>query len=565
MSSFGGKNVPALEASSSSWSSSSDTGNSSRSDSWNSRDATTHYDVDYLDDDYDDHYDPPLSWRLEPLQSLSDWTIKIRSKHSGSVQEYHVHKNILAVGPCKSEYFCGLFRCSASDHNSSNSNSNNTISIAESSTRTSCITLEDSAAQAFPHLLDFLYSPARTISVTTQNAVALRYLSQYFGIRMLHKKVMEFLTKDINLGNVDSYLSDSVLFHDERISGFVAETISINILEIRPDSELLKTVRPEFFLHIISSPEIDTCDASGHLSALVAKYCSLHKDELDMPTFYQLTSRNHMPFIEREASLILLEIESNMILREEQEEEEEEEAGKEGKERKADAENDDEDELTCLQKRCIRVLALHWKDLSKTNQLEAHSILKKLNSPVLLELLDKSLSIAKQRLEEVTKTSEVQRVDLEHECDIKISQALDIYKQEQKRFERFQRDTSERIKQLNSQLRDRDWEIAEYRKELNRFRRLPSSYSFQDIKRTTYDHSSTQPDEQPFDTHIPQPDEPFDTLTYRQYGRRRPTSMPRLTNDRTEDGYLFVAGSGKKKERLPVYYYTGDSNNTNDT
>jgi len=83
-----------------------------------------------------------LDWRMDPHESRSDWTIEVvvGEKTHGT---YHVHQNILSVGPKRSEYFAHLFQ-----------NDN----FAEQQTRLSRIRLELLAAKAFPAMLDYLYS-----------------------------------------------------------------------------------------------------------------------------------------------------------------------------------------------------------------------------------------------------------------------------------------------------------------------------------------------------------------------------------------------------------------------
>ena len=563
--------------------------------------------------DDEEEFEAELSWRLDPIQSHSDWTIKIISESSNTNSSsdtsggggcggdicssddtddsnyvrtekiYHVHKNILSVGPRKSEYFCSLFRCTAANNHLSSQHggggdtaTGGVVQLRETESKTSTIVLEEMAAKAFPRLLDFAYSSTDTLYITTENAIALRYLAQYFGMRLLHKKVMEFLRKDITLSNMNTYVCDSYYFQDTKISNLVADTCAANIIDVSPTSSLLETVTdPNFFLRVISSSEIDTCDTtlSSHLSLLVAAYCNFHKDDIDEDVFRRLTHRNHMPVIDKDASLLLLEIEADIMLKRRQQPSNTGEGADDGVEGGevlglssssnllletnknnlqnggggGDAGNGDGDEvLSCLQKRCIKVIALHWKDLMTDDEakVQAAAVFEKLPSSVLLEVMDKSLSIARQRLEEATKSMETQRLRLEQEYDIRLSKALERYKREQQILERVQRDTSERISLLRMQLADRDRQLAEYRRELSRFCRVPPTHSFTDIKRSTYHHLS-QPE--PFD---------HDSLIG-QYGSRRPTALPRF-GDRTEDGYLFLTQRGGLKERWPVYFYRED-------
>ena len=54
----------------------------------------------------------------------------------------HLHRNMLAVGPCKSHYFTALFR----------------TPMAETTTKTSDIKFRKDAADAVPLILDFIYT-----------------------------------------------------------------------------------------------------------------------------------------------------------------------------------------------------------------------------------------------------------------------------------------------------------------------------------------------------------------------------------------------------------------------
>ena len=535
--------------------------------------------------DDEEDFEAELSWRLDPIQSHSDWTIKVisESTHSTDTDDddtsnstctsnisreaiYHVHKNILSVGPRKSEYFCSLFRCTANRSNQEGCDTGIVVpQLRESESQTSTIVLEAVAAKAFPRLLDFAYSTTDTLYITTENAIALRYLAQYFGMRLLHKKVMAFLRKDINLTNMNTYVSNSYYFQDTKISNLVADTCAANISEIVPTSTLLQTVAdPNFFLRVLSSSEIDTCDTtlSSHLSLLVASYCKLHLDDIDEDIFRRLTHRSHMPVIDKDASLMLLEIEADIMKKPRGTPpcESEETNGAEipfmtsasntsldiNERSIQNCGSSCEQELSCLQHRCIKVLALHWKELmtDEGGRKNASAVFEKLPSSVLLETMDKSLSIARQRLEEATKSMETQRLRLEQQYDVRLSKALERYKREQQILERVQRDTSERISLLRMQLADRDRQLADYRRELSRFCRVPPTHSFTDVKRSTYHHLS-QPE--PFD---------HDSLIG-QYGSRRPTALPRF-GDRTEDGYLFLTQRGGLKERWPVYFYRED-------
>mmetsp|Transcript_15595 Transcript_15595/g.24250 ORF Transcript_15595/g.24250 Transcript_15595/m.24250 type:complete len:240 (-) Transcript_15595:26-745(-) len=164
------------------------------------------------------HYSTPveedreLSWRLTPEESLSDWRIVIQiieddmeDTEASQKITYNVHKSVLGVGPRRSEYFSRVFR--------------NEV-VIEATKSTSHIQLQDSAALAFPYMLDFMYrtnDAATEVNVTTENAVALRHLAQYFGIPSLFLSVNNFIKSDLQVWNATIYLAEAELYRDEKI------------------------------------------------------------------------------------------------------------------------------------------------------------------------------------------------------------------------------------------------------------------------------------------------------------------------------------------------------------
>ena len=60
--------------------------------------------------------DEKLSWRSDPLESHSDWTVVVKVERnakqavSEANSKYTVHKNTLGFGPRKSEYLATIFQ-----------------------------------------------------------------------------------------------------------------------------------------------------------------------------------------------------------------------------------------------------------------------------------------------------------------------------------------------------------------------------------------------------------------------------------------------------------------------
>lgn len=119
---------------------------------------------------------PMLSWRMDPAESFSDFTIEIcvfgqSESNKGSVTTYRVHKNILAFGEKSSGYFTALF-------------SSETAESLSSKTR---IELEcEPAAKAFPLLLDYIYGlDDGKRNLTIETAAPLYNLADYFEVESL--------------------------------------------------------------------------------------------------------------------------------------------------------------------------------------------------------------------------------------------------------------------------------------------------------------------------------------------------------------------------------------------
>lgn len=450
----------------------------------------------------DEESEQQLSWRLDPEESLSDWTLVIETENSVESKEYYVHKNILAVGPCKGEYFASLFR----------------TRMRESETCTSRIVLEYGAADAVPFMLDFMYT-RELRDITSEQAVSLRYLAQYFGIKQLHRKVVSFVKEDMNMTNVHRYIQSARIFHDEKMLSLTLNICTNNIERLNTSSQLLATVDPQFFYEIISSPDVDTCSVSCHISKLVAAYCRIHQAELSDEMFVQLTNRRFIPVIDKESAMILLELEATTI----------------------QTNSTSENAITCLQKRCIKVLAQHWKDFAAQSDIPA---IRSFPPNVMAELYERTLATAKSDMdcclssvkEEIEKHTKIVTRELE-------SSVADV-EREAEESHRERRQMEQELHEMRRLLQDRDRELAEYRREWSRLVRVPVDYAVQrDIKLCTYHHQSGN--------------EPFDNPGHHvgQYGKTRPTAMPTI-GDAAEDGFLFLQRSGHYTQRWPLFYYT---------
>ncbi len=274
----------------------------------------------------------------------------------------------------RSEYFATLFKQSH---------------LAEFTTNSSRIELEDSAANAFPAILDYIYSD-KNVKLDTDNATAIRHLAQYFGIRTLWKLASVFIKGDFSLETAATYLTEAILYHDEKL-----ELASIDILAERIEEISRRTLTklpPHSFERIVSSPKLKC--RSKKLSDIVLKYCQTQEGAVDMSLLMKLTRYEVMPSVSRKSALPLLKVAVA----------EEEKAG-------VNLSNTS----NVLRTRCIEACVEEWKetlakpllalesrDKNVSRILGATSIEhRELPLAIQVELLEKALCAAKVELDDV--------------------------------------------------------------------------------------------------------------------------------------------------------------------
>ena len=198
---------------------------------------------------------PKSLWRLTPEESYSDWTIEIHYESvdhdtvaaDGGVQNagneirspcdvYHVHRAILANGPRFSQYFKQLFM-------------SNTV---ENTNETSVIHLEPTAASVFPAMLDFVYNCGKDVIVRNpKEAVALRHLANYFGIRELFENVnQKFIEVNMNIETVFEYMEEATKFHEISLRDAAIDYAAERVLRI--DNATVYRMPIEWFSRLMS-------------------------------------------------------------------------------------------------------------------------------------------------------------------------------------------------------------------------------------------------------------------------------------------------------------------------
>jgi BTB/POZ domain len=315
------------------------------------------------DDDEDE-----IPWRMDPMESLSDWTIVVKVKPSNEIQTYHVHKNFLGLGSRKSEFFLNIFKNSK---NTATATSNNTTELE----------LLQPAAIVMPSVLDYIY--ADKLVITTQSVLGLRFLSQVFGIKQLFLKVMEFIQHDLSLNTIAMYYVTSTQLGDQKIRNIASRHFGRNVLKIDQSHPLLKFMDPYFFSStLIYIAKNENVRKKLHASLLVAEYCKLQQESLDYDLFLMLTNEDHLQVIHYSAALDILKMELHYS---------------KSKSRSSSTNNETSNIGTSnIRERSIIAIAGKWKLLCEKYPEQTISACMQLPSTIISDILVRSLQQTKK-------------------------------------------------------------------------------------------------------------------------------------------------------------------------
>lgn len=286
-----------------------------------------------------------LDWRMNAKKSLSDWTIVITTP-SRITKYYHVHRSIIML-PCK--YFCKLFK-----------------KYRRLPDGRSDFNLDDKAANAFPEFLDYIYHLNNEADlITRDNVVPLYYLSRIFMVDRLRWETRQFWETDMSIVTIANYYRLAIVFEEEplldRVLKACLDDPSI-LAGLECEADILSVANPRLLLHLVKNAGSDK-ENSEHLSRLVAKFCALHPDQVDVNTFTALT----VPL-----SAISVEVACKLLIQEN------------GKFKGP------KESLTSLQKCCISALAKHWSKLD-VKTAEFQKMLSTQSPLFLAELFQKTI------------------------------------------------------------------------------------------------------------------------------------------------------------------------------
>ena len=298
---------------------------------------------------------PVLSWRLDPDESLSDWTIAVVSSpdleekgpkqvdvhddgneeycatrrtskqprggdlsSSSAVNElpltkiYFVHRTQLAVGPRKSEFFYNLFKREQSksqvQHQQSRGDCESTDSTSPDKPRTNYTKIEliPAAASCFPLMLDYLYSKDGTpLAIKTESAVALRQLASTFGIRSMFKETTTFIKDDLKPETATTYLLEAKKFKNKKLQVSAMEIIASSFLTIKFSS--LVRLSTDILTQVIQSGNLKVGD-EARFSSRIAAYCRCREDELNLGILNGYTNRSILSNVDDSESIYFLHL-----------------------------------------------------------------------------------------------------------------------------------------------------------------------------------------------------------------------------------------------------------------
>jgi len=271
-----------------------------------------------------------LDWRMDPVESRSDFTIEIACELDGSEEEkvatYYVHKNVLEFGGDNSSgYFAGLFASATT----------------ESRTNKTQISLQKLAADTFPVILDHLYSLDDGVpQLTIKNAAPVHHLADYLEVDSLRSKVLQFWKNGIEVEDLGMCLDHANTFCIDALQDIVVRECSNKITQIELNSHLMAVADAEFWLALgVEMKNSSKLGMHPHLLSLIAEFCLVRKDRLDAETFSKLTAHAYGDILQLplDTAMKLLEVERAVL--------------------------PSAKEPTDLQTCCIAVLASGWNNL----------------------------------------------------------------------------------------------------------------------------------------------------------------------------------------------------------
>jgi len=213
--------------------------------------------------------EPELSWRLDPKDSHSDWTVVVRTDGQPDAK-YHVHRCQLSVGPRRSDYFAAIFK----------------TNMSEGASAESELVLQHSAAEAFPKLLDFVYSGRISHSAaeaftkllgffggvsfkSPTEATALLHLAHYLRMRALYDTTTAYIQSDLVPKNAPTYAAEAHKYSLDKLVEAAVTVCADNFGDFAKIKIFECEVPTELFTRMV---EASLCGGEAK-SVRIAQYC----------------------------------------------------------------------------------------------------------------------------------------------------------------------------------------------------------------------------------------------------------------------------------------------------
>jgi hypothetical protein len=186
-------------------------------------------------------------------------------------------------------------------------------------------------------------------------------------------------------------------------------------------------------------------------------------------------------------------------------------------------------EMTSLQKRCVKELALHWREVSDMDAGHVTKVCRKLPCGVVTDLMLRSMSIANKKTDSIDASTldengklrkgkkSLDPVKIRKEYEAKLEQ---VKHQCQEQMDKLKKEAEMKMYRCRQMLAEKDKQLQMQRNELISFERLPNSYD-----------GKLAPT-----------------------GRKdSPTMLPAACSKEHEDGMLLI--QKKTGLKFPLYYY----------
>ena len=539
------------------------------------------------------HNDNPksakLSWRLDPVESLSDWTlvvvsnenagesqpqnelqnsdilvndtiddgnhsiisnlsgannndhqsVEMRATNVTPAKRYYVHRAVLGVGPKKGDFFADLFQkqriaiemSQQSDYNNQRGHDVNKGRDLEPITY---IEVKPSAAAAFDTMLDFMYAPNDTpAKTTTESAVALRHLSIALGIRELFNSVTPFIQKDLSAQTSPIYLFEAHRYKHEKLLNVALKICASHFSEIK--LSLIILLPPKLLHEVLKSPHLKF-DSSEQLSSRIASYFRCRPKVINRENLLDFTSADIMPNIAHDEVIFYINLmeRTGLLLK-----------------RNDWGKFPSSKSSSSLYERCIQGSSkaiYHIMDLKLRNGFDAkvannvqqkrayESEYEAIASRVKVKLLEKAL------LEKMSSHSMHSSNDQIERRDADVTRKGRRKRRDKDDYRRMKEEYKEQLSILEEKLAQKEQTIQRYESELSKFTRVPNEYRPPPI---VSDHTYRR-------------DPRFDEYGESLYGYIPPTALPRIGHS-VSDGWIYREeriNGGKKHDALwPMYYY----------